>query len=51
MQYTIIRKKMNQLPSSNPKPTPSAMRKVGITMLALGALTLVIGFVFASLIN
>jgi hypothetical protein len=45
---------MNQPPfnsSSNSKPTPSAMRQVGITMLALGALALVIGFVISSLVN
>jgi hypothetical protein len=40
---------MNQPPFSKPKP--SAMRQVGITMLALGALTLTIGFVIASVIK
>jgi hypothetical protein len=45
---------MNQPPfnsSSNSKPTPSVMRQVGIAMLALGTLTLAIGFVIASLVN
>jgi hypothetical protein len=37
--------------NSNSKATPSAMRQVGITMLALGALALVIGFVISSLVN
>ena len=42
---------MNQLPSSSSKPTPSAMRQVGITMLVLGVITLSVGILIASLTN
>jgi len=42
---------MNQHPSSDSKPTPSVMRQVGITMLALGLLTLSVGILIASLTN
>ena len=45
---------MNQPPfplSSKPKSNTSAMRQVGILMLALGALALSIGFLVASLTN
>jgi hypothetical protein len=51
MQYTIIKEKMNQHPSSDSKPTPSVMRQVGITMLGLGALALFIGILIQSLTN
>lgn len=36
---------------SKPKQTTSAMRQVGITMLALGALALLIGILIQSLVN
>ena len=45
---------MNQspfLPSSKPKSNTSAIRQVGIAMLALGTLALSIGFLVASLTN
>ena len=59
IQYTIIRKKMNDIlldppPSpkaSQPKPTTSAMRKVGMTMLGLGVVAFFIGLLIASLTN
>jgi uncharacterized membrane protein YiaA len=37
--------------ASQPKPTTSAMRKVGMTMLGLGVVAFFIGLLIASLTN
>jgi len=42
---------MNQIPSSNSKPSPSAMRQVGMTMLGLGVVAFFIGLLIASFTN